>query len=43
VNVGLDLGVLSPDLFAMFVVMALVTTLATSPVLEGLRLELKTR
>jgi Kef-type K+ transport system membrane component KefB len=42
-NVGLDLGVLSPDLFAMFVVMALVTTLATSPVLEGLRLELKTR
>jgi Kef-type K+ transport system membrane component KefB len=35
-NVGLDLGVLSPELFAMFVVMALVTTLATSPVLEGL-------
>jgi Kef-type K+ transport system membrane component KefB len=36
-NVGLDLGVLSPALFAMFVVMALVTTLATSPILESLR------
>jgi len=35
-NVGLDLGVLSPALFAMFVVMALVTTLATSPILEML-------
>jgi Kef-type K+ transport system membrane component KefB len=35
-NVGLDLGVLSPALFAMFVVMALVTTLATSPILEAL-------
>jgi Kef-type K+ transport system membrane component KefB len=38
-NVGLDLGVLSPRLFAMFVVMALVTTLATSPILEGLHLK----
>ena len=33
-NVGLDLKVISPELFAMMVVMALVTTLATSPVLE---------
>ncbi|MFN0008948.1 MAG: cation:proton antiporter [Planctomycetota bacterium] len=33
-NVGLDLGVLSPSLFAMFVLMALVTTLATTPLLE---------
>jgi Kef-type K+ transport system membrane component KefB len=33
-NVGLDLGVISPTLFAMMVVMALVTTLATSPVLR---------
>jgi Kef-type K+ transport system membrane component KefB len=33
-NVGLDLGVLSPALFAMFVLMALVTTLATTPILE---------
>lgn len=33
-NIGLDLKVISPELFAMMVVMALVTTLATSPVLE---------
>jgi Kef-type K+ transport system membrane component KefB len=35
-NVGLDLGVLSPTLFAMMVVMALVTTLATAPALAWL-------
>jgi len=35
-NVGLDLGVLSPALFAMFVLMAVVTTLATTPVLQAL-------
>ena len=33
-NIGLDLGVLSPTLFAMMVVMALVTTLATAPLLH---------
>jgi Kef-type K+ transport system membrane component KefB len=33
-NVGLDLGVISPTLFAMLVIMALVTTLATTPLLE---------
>lgn len=33
-NIGLDLGVISPELFAMMVVMALATTLATSPLLE---------
>ncbi len=33
-NIGLDLRVISPTLFAMLVVMALVTTLATSPVLH---------
>ena len=32
-NVGLDLGVISPTLFAMMVVMALATTAATAPVL----------
>jgi Kef-type K+ transport system membrane component KefB len=32
-NIGLDLGVISPPLFAMLVLMALVTTLATSPLL----------
>ena len=30
-NIGLDLGVISPTLFAMMVVMALVTTMATAP------------
>jgi Kef-type K+ transport system membrane component KefB len=33
-NVGLDLKVISPTLFAMMVLMALVTTMATSPVLR---------
>jgi Kef-type K+ transport system membrane component KefB len=32
-NIGLDLGVISPILFAMMVLMALVTTVATTPVL----------
>ena len=35
-NIGLDLRVISPTLFAMMVVMALVTTLATAPVLQVL-------
>jgi Kef-type K+ transport system membrane component KefB len=30
-NVGLDLGVISPALFAMMVLMAIVTTMLTSP------------
>jgi Kef-type K+ transport system membrane component KefB len=33
-NIGLELGVLSPRLFAIMVVMALVTTVATAPVLQ---------
>jgi Kef-type K+ transport system membrane component KefB len=32
-NVGLDLGVISPALFTMLVIMALVTTVATAPAL----------
>ena len=36
-NIGLDLEVISPTLFSMMVVMALVTTIATSPVLRLLR------
>lgn len=32
-NIGLDLGVISPTLFAMMVIMALVTTMITSPAL----------
>ena len=35
-NVGLDLGVLSPVLFTMFVIMAVVTTLVTTPILHRL-------
>jgi Kef-type K+ transport system membrane component KefB len=33
-NVGLDLGVISPTLFTMLVIMAIVTTMATTPVLR---------
>ncbi len=33
-NIGLDLGVISPVLFAMLVIMTLVTTFMTSPMLE---------
>jgi len=35
-NIGLDLGVISPLLFTMMVLMALVTTMATAPVLRWL-------
>jgi len=35
-NIGLDLGVISPTLFAIMVVMALVTTLATTPLVARL-------
>ncbi len=35
-NIGLDLKVISPTLFAMMVLMALVTTIATTPVLQCL-------
>jgi Kef-type K+ transport system membrane component KefB len=37
-NLGLDLGILTPALFSMMVVMALVTTLMTSPALNALKL-----
>jgi Kef-type K+ transport system membrane component KefB len=33
-NIGLDLHILSPALFAMMVIMALVTTFATTPLLQ---------
>jgi Kef-type K+ transport system membrane component KefB len=33
-NVGLDMGILSPTLFAMLVIMALATTFSTTPVLH---------
>jgi Kef-type K+ transport system membrane component KefB len=35
-NIGLDLGVISPVLFAMMVIMALTTTMITAPVLRWL-------
>lgn len=35
-EIGLNLGVISPTLFAMMVLMALVTTLATTPILQWL-------
>ena len=33
-NIGLDIGVISPALFSMMVIMALVTTFMTTPVLR---------
>ena len=35
-NVGLELGVISPQVFTMFVIMAIVTTMATSPLVRAL-------
>jgi len=35
-NIGLDLKVISPTLFAMMVLMAIITTMATGPVLQFL-------
>jgi Kef-type K+ transport system membrane component KefB len=37
INIGFDLGVISPSLFAMLVLMALATTAATTPVLQLLQ------
>ncbi|MEX2171317.1 MAG: cation:proton antiporter [Pirellulales bacterium] len=39
-NIGLDLGIISPRLFAMLVIMALVTTLMTMPILRLLERKL---
>jgi len=36
-NVGLDLGIISPALFTMMVLMALVTTMATTPLLTAVQ------
>jgi Kef-type K+ transport system membrane component KefB len=33
-NIGLDLGVISPTVFTMLVIMALVTTFSTTPILD---------
>jgi K+:H+ antiporter len=37
-NIGLDFGVISPTLFTMMVLMALATTLATTPIVHHFRL-----
>jgi Kef-type K+ transport system membrane component KefB len=37
-NIGLDLKIISPTLFAMMVIMAVITTVATTPVLRMLRI-----
>ena len=42
-NIGLDLGVISPTLFAMMVLMALATTLATTPLLGMLERKVTAR
>jgi len=36
-NVGLDLGVITPPLFTLMVIMAIVTTAMTAPLLDALR------
>ncbi|MFP5322373.1 MAG: cation:proton antiporter [Acidimicrobiia bacterium] len=36
-NIGLELGVIPPNLFSMLVIMALVTTFMTTPILAALR------
>ena len=38
-NIGLDLGILSPALFSIMVLMALVTTLMTTPLLNWIHSE----
>jgi Kef-type K+ transport system membrane component KefB len=38
-NIGLDLGVISPKLFAMLVLMAIITTVATTPILKRIHPE----
>ena len=34
INIGLDIGVISPAMFSIMVLMALVTTFMTTPLLE---------
>lgn len=36
-NIGYDLGVITPEMFAMMVIMALVTTFMTGPALDAIR------
>jgi len=42
-NIGLDLGVLTPKVFTMMVIMALVTTFMTGPALDIINFIFKTK
>jgi Kef-type K+ transport system membrane component KefB len=42
-NIGLDLGVLTPEVFTMMVIMALVTTFMTGPALDVINWAFKTK
>ena len=42
-NIGLDLGVLSPEIFTMMVIMALVTTFMTGPALDLIKFIFKNK
>lgn len=42
-NIGLDLGVLSPEIFTMMVIMALITTFMTGPALDLINFIFKTK
>jgi Kef-type K+ transport system membrane component KefB len=42
-NIGLELKVLTPEVFTMMVIMALVTTLMTGPALDLINYYLKAR
>lgn len=42
-NIGYDLGILSPQIFAMMVIMALVTTFMTGPALDFINWAFKTK
>lgn len=42
-NIGLDLGVLSPEIFTMMVIMALLTTFMTGPALDLINFIFKTK
>jgi len=41
-NIGYDLGLVSPTLFAMLVLMAIATTVATTPIFDRLTREAAT-
>jgi hypothetical protein len=42
-NAGLDLSILSPPLFTMMVLMALITTFMTTPILIAMNIQSETQ